>query len=79
MWQREYRLGMAQSYTSSEAWFLVSSQCAFSRCAQKNGSCSKVNFIDRIDTPPISNPSFVCFCFLKLFPPEQTVSFKNKE
>lgn len=67
MWQREYRLGMAQSYTSSEAWFLVSSQCAFSRCAQKMGLAQKSTSL--IGLTPLPSPTLVLFLFLKVISP----------
>lgn len=63
MWQREYRLGMAQSYTSSEAWFLVSSQCAFSRCAQKKmGLAQKSTSL--IGLTPLPSLTLVLFVFV---------------
>lgn len=62
MWQREYRSGMAQSYTSSEAWFLVSPQCAFSRCAQKMGLAQKSTSL--IGLTPLPSPTLVLFVFV---------------
>lgn len=67
-WQREYRLGMAQSYTSSEAWFLVSPQCAFSRCAQKMGLAQKSTSL--IGLTPLPSPTLVLFLFLLSYFPQ---------